>query len=308
MAATSNRIVGTLAVILTCLFGSTALAQLQSGSQSESATESERASGAQPAQNNNDELFNRSMQELFDTSRTIADEPGAEQEVTFSGDDAPRWLQGLTVTKSDNPMLERACREQALATNTERLQHEGSYATENETLQATMEHMHMHHEFIQGQKVSYAEYLTSLAECTEFCAPLVASLMQCHVLSVARRPHGLVLFDLGSSRVDGRFRSSVIAEMARAYREDGDKRILLVGRASQIGDLAYNRRLAAQRALAVRDELTGAGVPFERIRPIWFGWEPPQIDSMVAREYGISELMADYGTDGINQSVVMVIF
>jgi outer membrane protein OmpA-like peptidoglycan-associated protein len=253
-------------------------------------------------------MFQRSMQELFDTSETIANKPGAEQEITFSGDDQPRWLQGLTVTRSDNPMLEQACREQALASNTERLQHEGAYASENETLRATMEHMHMHHEFIQGQQVSYGEYLSQLASCTEFCAPLVASLMECHVLSVARRPHGVVLFDLGSSRVEESFRSSVINEMAQAYLESADQRILLVGRASQIGDLAYNRRLAAQRALAVRDELTEAGVPFERIRPIWFGWEPPQIDRMVAEEYGIAGLMEEYGHDGINQSVVMVIF
>jgi len=292
MTRISSQIPRMTAVLLGCMTAGLAFAQ------SETATEAD----------DSEAMFERSMQELFDTSETIADEPGAEQEITFSGQDQPRWLQGLTVTKSDNPMLAQACREQALAGNTERLQREGDYASESETLQATMEHMHMHHEFIQGQQVSYGEYLTQLANCTEFCAPLVASLMQCHVLSVARRPHGLVLFDLGSSRVEQRYRSSVIDEMAQEYRQGEDKRILLVGRASQIGDLAYNRRLAAQRALAVRDELTAAGVPFERIRPIWFGWEPPQIDSLVADEYGIANLMEDHGRDGINQSVVMVIF
>jgi len=310
MAALFTRFTPILAVstalMVLCLPAVAAIAQTESEdperrSDAEAAPESVAGEEA-------DELFSRSMQELFDTSRTIADEPGADQEITFAGDDEPRWLQGLTVTKSDNPMLEQACREQALASNTERLQQQGAYQSENETLRATMEHMHMHHEFIQGQRVSYGEYLSQLANCTEFCAPLVASLMECHVLSVARRPHGLVLFDLGSSRVDERFRDTVIDEMAQEYLTGEDNRILLVGRASQIGDLAYNRRLAAQRALAVRDELTGAGVPFERIRPIWFGWEPPQIDAMVAREYGISDLMDDYGKDAINQSVVMVVF
>lgn len=293
----SSRIPRMTAVLLGCMTAGLALAHL-AFAQSQTATEAD----------DSDAMFERSMQELFDTSEKIADEPGAEQEVTFSGDDSPRWLQGLTVTKSDNPMLAQACRERALESNTERLQREGDYASENETLQATMEHMHMHHEFIQGRQVSYGEYLSQLANCTEFCAPLVASLMQCHVLSVARRPHGVVLFDLASSRVEPDYRSSVIDEMAEAYLDGQDKRILLVGRASQIGDLAYNRRLAAQRALAVRDELTAAGVPFERIRPIWFGWEPPQIDSLVAEEYGIAGLMDEYGRDGINQSVVMVIF
>jgi len=260
------------------------------------------------AEARDNELFERSLNELFETSEAISDERGADAQIVFSGVDQPRWLQGLTVTKSDNPMLERACREQALAANTQRLRDQGAYASESETLRATMEHMHMHHEFIRDNRVSYAEYLRSLSDCTEFCAPLVASLMQCHVLSVARRPHGIVLFDLGSSRVDARFRDGVIAELAREYSSQPDQNILLVGRASQIGDLAYNRRLAAQRALGVRDELTAAGIPFERIRPIWFGWEPPQIDAMVAQEYGIAELLEEHGKAAVNQSVVMVIF
>jgi len=285
------------AVVLTALTGPLAAQQDSAGD----------AAGAEAA-DDRDALFERSMNELFETSDTIADEPGADAPMTFSGSDQPRWLQGLTVTRSDNPMLEQACREQALANNTQRLLDQGAYDGESETLRATMEHMHMHHEFIRDNRISYAEYLKSLSQCTEFCAPLVASLMDCHVLSVARRPHGIVLFELGSSRVDTDFRDGVIREMARNYLDDPERSILLVGRASQIGDLAYNRRLAAQRALAVRDELTAGGVPFERIRPIWFGWEPPQIDPVVAEEYGFDTLLTEHGRDAINQSVVMVIF
>ncbi|MFU8876688.1 MAG: OmpA family protein [Wenzhouxiangellaceae bacterium] len=255
-----------------------------------------------------DEMFERSLQELFDTSAGIAEETGADEPMTFSGDDQPRWLQGLTVTRSENPMLEQQCREQALAGNTQRLQDEGRYASDEETLHATVEHMHMHHEFIRDQRVSYADYLASLVECEEFCAPLVASLMQCHVLSVARKPHAIVLFGLDSSRVESGYRNGVIGEMASHYLNNPESSILVIGRASQIGDLTYNRRLAAQRALAVRDELTGAGVPFEKIRPIWFGWEPPQLDHRIAEEYGIAELYQQHGKAALNQSVVMVIF
>jgi len=266
---------------------------------------------AQQAGADNDDsnvLFERSMKELFDTSERISDQPGADEPTAFAGDDRPRWLQGLTVTKQDNPMLEQACREEALAGNTQRLVDQGAYASDSETLHATVEHMQMHHEFIDDNRISHADYLRSLTECEEFCAPLVASLMECHILSVARRPHGIVLFDIDSSRVDRDFRSGVVDEMAREYSTSNESQILLIGRASQIGELAYNRRLAAQRALAVRDELTAAGVPFERIRPIWFGWEPPQIDSVMADEYGMGELLEEYGYDGMNQSVVMVIF
>jgi len=254
------------------------------------------------------ELFQRSMEQLFDSAESVPDQAGSDTPVAFSGDDEPRWLQGLTVARSDNPLLEQACREQALEANTRRLQDQGTYASDAETLQATMEHMHMHHEFIRGQQVSYGRYLASLSECREFCAPLVASLMQCHVLSVARKPHGIVLFELASSRVEPPFRTGVIDEMASSWKEAPDSRILLVGRASPIGNLEYNRRLAAQRALAVRDELTGLGVPFERIRPMWFGWEPPQIDREIAGEYGFGTLYEENGHDTLNQSVVMVIF
>lgn len=58
----------------------------------------------------------------------------------------------------------------------------------------------------------------------------------------------------------------------------------------------------------MRDELAGAGLPFERIRPIRFGWEPPRVDQRIAEEYGIADLYGEHGKAAVNQSVVMVIF
>ena len=50
-----------------------------------------------------------------------------------------------------------------------------------------------------------------------------------------------------------------------------DDKVLLIGRASKIGDLRYNRRLSGQRALAVRDVLLAKGVAANRIETLWLG-------------------------------------
>nr|MDA3933386.1 hypothetical protein [Gammaproteobacteria bacterium] len=75
------------------------------------------ASHAQQDSADNDQIdaYTRSLNELFATSKTISDQPGGDAPVVFDGEfDDPRWLQGLTVTKSDNPMLEQSCRKQAV--------------------------------------------------------------------------------------------------------------------------------------------------------------------------------------------------
>lgn len=272
-----------------------------------------------PNQNTNDsrdgsdsariDAYTRSLNELFATSKTIGDQPGGDASVVFDGEYGdPRWLQGLTVTKSDNPMLEQACRRQAVQGVTEQAAHAMHIEGDEMALQQMLAHMDEHTSFIREHDISYADYLRSLAECETYCAPLVSALMQCHILSVARKPHGIVLFELGSSRVNPSYNVGVINEMVTSFEQTADASILLVGRASQIGDLRYNRRLSGERSLAVRDQLIEAGVPLERIRPIWFGWEPPQIDDFIAEEYGLADLYQTYGKDELNQSVVMVLF
>jgi len=82
----------------------------------------------------------------------------------------------------------------------------------------------------------------------------------------------------------------------------------VIGRASRIGDLRYNRRLPGQRALAAKDLLVARGVPEERIRTQWFGWEPPQISTDVAYEYGMKDLFEREGPLRMNQSVMLVVY
>jgi len=243
------------------------------------------------------------------TGKDVADRPGGADAVQFPGPAAkPNWFQALVVTRDSNPMLEKQCKKDALALSVATLGEAEGATNESETLRAAAEHMRQHQRFIRENEISYSDYLKDIAECRSFCAPLVARLVRCHVLSVARRPHGIVQFALGSDHVEPAYVSGIITEVGRRLEERVDDKVLVIGRASKIGDLRYNRRLSAQRALAVRDALLARGISGDRIELMWFGWEPPQIGALVSREYGLAELYAREGSFRINQSVILVTY
>jgi len=249
------------------------------------------------------------IHEFMATGDAVRGRPGGQEEVSFPGPPGrPNWFQALAVTSDANPMLERQCKEDAMSLSVDSLRHVEGAAEGAEAMQAAVAHMQEHQRFIRENRVSYADYLKEIAECRSFCAPLVASLVRCHVLSVARQPHGIVGFDLDSSSVPPESREGILEEVALRLEQHPEEKVLLVGRASQIGDLRYNRRLSAQRALAVKDHLVARGVDESRIETMWLGWEPPQITESVAAEYGLAELYQSQGGQRINQSVVVVTY
>jgi len=249
------------------------------------------------------------IHEFMSTGEAVRGRPGGQQEVSFPGPPGrPNWFQALAVTSDENPLLERQCKEDAMALSVDSLRHVEGAAEGAEAMQAAVAHMQEHQRFIRENRVSYADYLKEIAECRSFCAPLVASLVRCHVLSVARQPHGIVGFELDSSVVEPEFREGILEEVALRLEQHPEEKVLLVGRASRIGDLRYNRRLSAQRALAVKDHLVAHGVDESRIETMWLGWEPPQITESVAAEYGIAELYRSQGVQSINQSVMVVTY
>jgi len=249
------------------------------------------------------------IHEFMATGDAVRGRPGGQEEVSFPGPpERPNWFQALAVTSDANPMLERQCKEDAMSLSVDSLRHVQGAAEGAEAMQAAVAHMQEHQRFIRENRVSYADYLKEIAECRSFCAPLVASLVRCHVLSVARQPHGIVGFELDSSSVEPEFREGILEEVALRLEQHPEEKVLLVGRASQIGDLRYNRRLSAQRALAVKDHLVARGVDESRIETMWLGWEPPQITESVAAEYGLAELYRHQGGQRINQSVMVVTY
>jgi len=265
--------------------------------------------GANPCGGRHAPELDSLIDEFMATGESVRDRAGGEEEVRFPGPpERPNWFQALAVTRDENPLLERECKEEAMALSVDSLRHAEGAAEDAQAMQAAVAHMREHQRFIRENRISYADYLVSIAECRSFCAPLVASLVRCHVLSVARRPHGIVGFELDSSELRPEFEEGILAEVLERLDERPGEKVLLVGRASRIGDLRYNRRLSAQRALAVKDHLVARGVDASRIETMWLGWEPPQITRSVAEEYGLADLYRTQGAQRVNQSVVVVTY
>ncbi|MFQ5658673.1 MAG: OmpA family protein, partial [Candidatus Methylomirabilales bacterium] len=140
-----------------------------------------------------------------------------------------------------------------------------------------------------------------------------------HIEHVSRLPHDIVLFDFDSSalRPEGeRLLEEMGAELVGGRY--GDKKVVLVGRASKIGGMVYNRDLSRKRADAVKEKLIGLGIASSDIKIIWLGWEPPQLNKEILEKYGLAEslLKAEkYGVHAslidahaINQSTTVVIY
>ncbi len=249
------------------------------------------------------------IEEFMSTGEAIAGRPGGQDSVKFPGPgNKPNYFQALMVTQAENPLLEDECKKEALQLSVDALQIAQGLRTGEEALRAAAQHMQEHQDFIKSHEVSYSGYLKEIGECREFCGPLVAHLMKCQVLSVARSDHGIVLFSFDSDGVDPRYDEGVLERVTEELRGNGERNVVLIGRASKIGDLQYNRRLSARRTLAVRDELLERNVDTQRIQTMWFGWEPPQISAWVADEYGLAKLYESEGELQMNQSVMVVLY
>jgi len=249
------------------------------------------------------------VSEFIATGDAVAGRADGERKVRFSGPpERPDWYQALVVTHRENPLLEEECKKEALSISVAKLRETHGIEGGSEALRKAAAHMREHQEFASSHDISYADYLREISECRSFCAPLIASLMRCQVLAVSRSPHGVVLFGVDSTDVHPRYAEGIVARVAGMLREDASRRAVLVGRASRIGDLRYNRRLSARRALSVRDSLIERGAPADRIKTMWFGWEPPQISEWVAARYGIQELYERRGPQAVNQSVLLAIY
>lgn len=251
----------------------------------------------------------RLLHEFMATGARLAGRPGGTAQVHFPGSpEQPNWFQVLRATSEDDPLLEDACRKQALRFSVASLAASKGVADESQALQVAAEHMRRHLEFIRaGGVISYADYFKSIAECRAFCGPLVAHLIQCHTLAVSKRTHGLVLFALDSDRVDPRYDAGILEQLEQQLKSDPARHVLLIGRASFVGDLLYNRRLSAKRALAVKDRLVAQGTRRDQVETLWLGWEPPQITPDIAQRYGLREQYQEEGSQRMNQSVVAVL-
>jgi outer membrane protein OmpA-like peptidoglycan-associated protein len=155
-------------------------------------------------------------------------------------------------------------------------------------------------------------------ECEKCCALLLVDMMYMHVQRVVQQPHLMVLFDFDQYEIKELFKKKLNELVVKNFRKDRDK-ILLIGRASRIGDRAYNVVLSGKRAGAVKDYLMEEfGVDDAKVRFLYFGYDPPQLTLEYAQAYGVTEAELAYidsllsfkntSDHKINQSVVVVFY
>jgi len=245
-----------------------------------------------------DQLFPQGDSEQEQLRHTRADFPGSPER--------PALFEVLAATRKSNPMVQERCRREAADKAVSHLARSKGLSREEATHLA-----HQHVEAMQrmaaNKPVSYAAYLQHIVECKGFCRPLVAHMVNCHVLAVASHERGIVLFDYDSAEVKERYERTLLAEVGARLASDSGLEVLLVGRASRTGGLRYNRLLSGRRALAVKDILLQKDVEPNRIHLIWLGWEQPHINEWIAEQYG---LQREYrlGQRQINQSVMLVLY
>ena len=253
-----------------------------------------------------DSVLEKDIDELINLARGEGGEPGGEysdinRPIDLEGD---QWGGNASTSKS-NPLVTEACQKEAM----------------RDAINGFVEHDHLEPEEavakIKGhmterakalESITYSDYIAHIAKCKKLCGKTVKKLMGCHIEAVTNLDHELVFFDLDSTYVKDTYRRGPIGRLADSVEDAPEKNILLIGRASRIGQAGYNRTLSRRRARSVRDTFLDMGVEADRIKLLAFGYEPPQIEETLAQAYDLAELYERLGNHKMNQSVMMVVY
>jgi outer membrane protein OmpA-like peptidoglycan-associated protein len=217
-----------------------------------------------------------------------------------------QW-DGNQITSNDNPLLTETCHEDAMRAALHEMM-ERKDLDQNGAVEMARMHMGERQAAFREGGTTYSEYIEHIASCKAFCGPMVKKLIGCHVLAVKSLEHDMVFFPFDSYEVNDLRSQEAIGRIGRSIRQDPTKSVLLIGRASRIGPLGYNRRLSGLRARAVGEQLNDLGIAQDRIQTLTFGWEPPQIDARIADAYNLADLYSAAGKNRTNQSVIMVVY
>ncbi len=230
---------------------------------------------------------------------------------TPRGEEKAKSMYGNNpVTSPENPLLTDEDRARALE--------KGAQIAGGEEELKT--HIAEHMKGMCGNKPTLAQWYREIAKCNlKVCPVIVGAMINAHIEHVSQLPHDIILFDFDSYtlRPEGeRLLEEVGIKLVGARY--ADKKVVLVGRASRIGGMVYNRGLSRKRADMVKDKLLRLGIAPNDITIIWLGWEPPQLTTEILDKYGLAEslLKAEkYGVHAslidpyaINQSTMVVIY
>ncbi|MCH9647841.1 MAG: protein kinase [Deltaproteobacteria bacterium] len=164
-----------------------------------------------------------------------------------------------------------------------------------------LEHIRQQSESTARGELDRQGWYEHVTKCEVLCGMVVIGMLYEHIQQVAVSPHELLTFDLGSESISSSGLSQLDA--LRAQMGQGD-RMLLIGRASRIGDRSFNRELSRRRVEAAMDVMEAAGISRSFLSGFWLGYEPPQITAELAALYRLPE---DLPLDELNQSVLAVV-
>ncbi len=255
-----------------------------------------------------DDALEREIQELSDLARGRTEGPIENvEDLNRVLPEGEGQLGYNAVTSDANPMLSDDCHQDAMKRAILTLADHKELAP-GDAVGMGHQHLAERQAAVEEGEVTYADYIEHIGECKAFCGPLVKELIGCHITAVRNLDREIVFFPIDSYEVGSSESTRAVAQVADQMNNDPNLGVLLIGRASRIGNVGYNRRLSGLRAGAVGDVLTGHGVNSDRVKRLTFGYEPPQIDERIASAYGYGNLYSELGSKRINQSVLMVLY
>ena len=161
-------------------------------------------------------------------------------------------------------------------------------------------------------------WLTHISKCKKCCRPYMTGIITKHVTKVANGPHTVVLFDFDKSEIKDPFKRKLRDLFNNYSLEGGERRVLFIGRASNIGDRERNMQLSQARTHAIEEFLTNEGhLKDGQSTYMLFGSQPPQLTRDIARIYRVDNADVENtsfvgadpdGTFRVNQSVVVAIY
>ena len=175
-------------------------------------------------------------------------------------------------------------------------------------------HLEMAKASLEQDQYSQEAWQENVFSCETCCAPLLADIMEIHVAHVIASPHLVVLFKFDDASLQERARPQIDALLQQFDPLHDD--LLLIGRASHIGDRAHNLILSGKRAGEIKDyAIDQFSIESERIHYLFFGYDPPQLTPELAVRYGLTDeniAAIDHGrplsvASIVNQSVVVII-
>ena len=162
-------------------------------------------------------------------------------------------------------------------------------------------------------KQSLDKWYQELAECKTVCAQIVVRMMAKHFEAISKLPHFFVMFRIGSDSIDSSY-DGFLDQIATYLKRDKSLQVMIVGRASKIGDRAYNRELSRKRADSIKYRLLKRDLDLARLKIVYLGYEPPQLTRNVIDLYGLENPVVNLnhrivGLDlyQINQSAIIAL-